>query len=62
MPSVNSSAISFIDYDESSLTLTITFTDSGSYDYYNVPKSIYDSFLVSSSKGSFFNQYIKDKF
>jgi len=61
MPQVNSSAFSFIDYDEATSTLTISFK-SGDYDYKNFPKSLYEDFLASSSKGRFYNTYIKDKF
>ena len=61
MPQVNSSAFSFIDYDEATSTLTISFK-SGDYDYKNFPKSLYEDFLASSSKGKFYNTYIKDKF
>ncbi len=61
MPAVNSSAFSHIEYDENSSTLTISFK-SGDYDYKNFPKSLYEDFLAASSKGSFYNNYIKDKF
>ena len=61
MPTVNSSAFSYIDYDESTSTLTISFK-SGGYDYPNFPKDLYLEFLASSSKGRFYNTHIKDKF
>jgi len=61
MPKVNSSAFSFVDYNEATSTLTISFR-SGDYVYYNVPKSLYENLLKASSKGSFFNDHIKDKF
>jgi len=61
MPAVNSSTFSYIEYDESSSTLTISFR-SGNYDYPNFPKSLYEEFLAASSKGKFYNDHIKDKF
>lgn len=62
MPSINSSAISFIDYNETTRILTIVFIKTGKYTYPNFPKSLYEEFLKSSSKGRFYNQYIKDKY
>jgi len=62
MPAVNSSAISFIDYDAETKTLTIIFIKTGKYTYPNFPESLYIEFLASGSKGSFYNRYIRDKF
>jgi hypothetical protein len=56
---VSSSAISSISYDVTTLTLTITFRDSGkSYDY-EVNPLIYAGLMAASSKGAYFNEYIK---
>lgn len=60
MPYVNSSAISAIDW--SGGTLSIWFHDSGRYDYPNVPKGVYDAFLSAHSKGSFYNDHIRDRY
>lgn len=62
MPAVNSSAISFIEYNEATRVLTITVVKTGNYDYPNFPKSLYDEFISSKSKGTFYNRYIRDKF
>jgi hypothetical protein len=32
------------------------------YTYYGVPKDVYERFLHASSKGQFFNDYIKDRY
>lgn len=60
MPYVNSTAISRIEYDPASQQLYITFHESGTYTYYNVPQHVYEAFLAAPSKGQFFNDYIKD--
>ena len=63
MPSVSSSAISRIEYKEASSTLSIWFVSSGGpYDYYGVPRSLYERFLSAPSKGSFFNRYIREQY
>jgi len=63
MQYLNSSAIRAVHYDPKSKTLTIWFTsgDQG-YDYYNVPEWIYSGLLAASSKGQYFNQYIRDQY
>lgn len=62
MPYVNSSAISRIEYDAASHRLYITFRESGTYTYYGVPQNVYERFLRASSKGGFYNDYIKDRY
>ncbi|HBM88829.1 MAG: KTSC domain-containing protein [Parvibaculaceae bacterium] len=63
MPYVSSSAISRIEHNAETLVLTIWFTESGGpYDYYGVPKSLYERFLSASSPGTFYNQYIRDQY
>lgn len=60
MPYVNSSAIFQIDWSNG--TLSIWFRQSGRYDYFGVPKAIYEAFLAAPSKGGFFNDYIRDRY
>jgi KTSC domain-containing protein len=62
MININSSAINAIGYDENSNHLRIEFSHGNTYDYYNVPKEIFEGLLNASSAGSYYNQYIKDKF
>jgi hypothetical protein len=62
MPSVSSSAIQQIEFDELTHRLHITFTSGKTYTYYGVPRSIYESFLQAASKGTFFNDSIKDRY
>lgn len=60
MPYVNSSAISRIEWGGG--TLSIWFHTSGRYDYFGVPENVYRAFLAASSKGTFFNDRIRDRY
>lgn len=58
--SVASSNIASVGYDEPSETLEIEFIGGAVYQYYNVGKTTHDLLMASSSKGQFFNAYIKN--
>lgn len=58
MPPVHSTAIARIEWANG--TLSIWFNESGRYDYHGVPEHVYDAFLAARSKGTFFNDHIKD--
>ena len=62
MQVVNSSTIESIDYLDSRHTLVISFKRSGKYEYFNVPKYIYDALITAPSKGIYLNKYIKGKY
>jgi hypothetical protein len=62
MPKINSSMISWADYDGTKKELEITFTTGSVYTYFDVPKQIYDLFLKAPSQGKFFNQEIKNEY
>lgn len=59
---VESSTILSVGYEESSETLEIEFKNSGVYQYYNVPKAVYQQLMESESKGKFHNVYIKNAY
>ena len=60
MPYVNSSAISWIDYDPGKRRLHIRFTSGPQlYTFYNVPQKIYDEFLRAPSKGRYYHDHIE---
>ena len=42
--------------------LEIEFHKTGLYNYFNVPKEIYEQLLAASSKGKFFHENIKGKY
>ena len=62
MISVNSSAISHIGYDSNTKQMKITFKQSKTYDYCNVPQNIFDEFLNASSIGIYYDRHIKDNY
>lgn len=62
MPLVESSAISFVHYDEVAAELHVLFASGRAYVYYGVPRQIYDAMLRASSAGVFFNNRVRDKY
>lgn len=63
MPTFNSSAIRRAEYDPGTRVLKLWFTTSGGpYDYYGVPQHIFDGLCRASSKGTYFNDHIKDRY
>lgn len=59
-PIIESNAIESIDYNYEQSTLTINFVERGSYEYYNFPLPDYVDFQEASSKGQYFNLYIRN--
>lgn len=55
---VESSNIKSVGFDSN--TLEIEFISGGIYQYFDVPTEVYHLFMNASSKGAFFNKYIKD--
>lgn len=63
MPAItDSSLITHIIYDDSTNEMEVTFTSGNAHLYQDVPKSLYEEFIASKSKGSFFVKNIKNKF
>jgi hypothetical protein len=62
MPFVESSAISFIHYDEVAAELHVLFTSGRAYVYHGVPRRIYDGLLKASSAGAYFNAHVRDRY
>lgn len=58
---VSSSNLVAVGYDKASTTLRIKF-NSGTYDYHNVPESIYNGLLSASSKGQYHHAFIKTSY
>ena len=58
---VSSSNLVSVGYDEESETLEIEFQN-GIYQYFDVPKTIFEELMSTSSKGRYFNQNIKDDY
>lgn len=56
---VTSSNLKAIGYDPGNQILQIAFKNGGTYDYYNVPESVYNGLMAASSHGSYFDSHIK---
>jgi hypothetical protein len=59
---VNSSAMTAIGYDSLSRRMKIRFTQGHIYDFCGVPQYIFDGLMRASSKGSYYNDHIKDRY
>lgn len=59
---VASSNLASIGYDEPSQTLEVEFLNGSIYQYYNVPRNMYESLMQAPSKGLFLNTYIKNQY
>lgn len=60
--SINSRAISSVQYRLQEQHLTLQFTDGKVHTYWGVPLSVYVDFMLSSSKGRYFNAYIRNNY
>jgi hypothetical protein len=59
-PQVPSSVIRSFSYSAKNSELSITFVSGRRYVYTDVPQDVFDAFKAATSKGSFFNQEIRD--
>lgn len=57
-----SSVIKSFSYDKQDRVLRIIFVSGRVYEYKEVPESVYQHLKEAGSKGSYFNQEIRDKF
>jgi KTSC domain len=57
-----STAIAEIEYDRKRQRLTVTFESGRIYEYVDVPPEVAASFQSAFSKGTFFNNYIRDRY
>jgi len=59
---VASSMIAAIEYNQETMELIVHWVKGGTQSYYNVPQSVYDSFIAADSVGKFYNSNIKGKY
>ena len=59
---VASSMLKAIGYDDGTETLEVEFVNGRVYQYYGVPENTHSQFMGASSKGQFFNIYIKNRY
>jgi hypothetical protein len=57
-----SSVIRSIEYDPERYRLFVTFVSGRIYVYDGVPQHAHEEFEAASSKGAFFNRYIRDRY
>jgi hypothetical protein len=62
MQFIASSAIRAIGYDVSTMRLRIVFTSGRSYDFCRVPPQVYHGLMKAGSKGSYYNNFIRDRY
>jgi hypothetical protein len=62
MQFVDSSNIERIGYNSNSNTLRIEFKSNRTYDYFNVPESVFNELRSASSVGGYHAKNIKDSF
>ena len=60
MPYVESSAVSFVHYDEVAAELHVEFNSGRAYVYYGVPRRVYDELMKAASAGAYFNANIRE--
>jgi len=58
----DSSNITRFGFDKPSGVLLIEFKKGGTYQYFDVPESVFDAMRVADSKGQFFAQNVKGVF
>jgi hypothetical protein len=59
---VRSSAIRAIGYEPDTRRMKIAFAEGHSYDFCRVPQHVYDAFMRASSKGTYYNDHIRDRY
>lgn len=59
---IASSNIRSIGYDIATQTLEVEFLNGRVYQYYGVPRNLFDQIMGASSKGQFLHQYIKNAY
>ena len=59
---VSSSAIAAIGYDPSTGRMKVQFVQGDTYDFCGVPEGVFNGLLNARSKGSYYNDYIRDRY
>jgi hypothetical protein len=62
MPMMPSTAIRSLSYDVTARELWVMFTTGRRYVYSDVPPEVYRAFFSATSRGTFFNQEIRDRY
>jgi hypothetical protein len=62
MTPVESTNLAAVGYDRQTQRLRVRFQTGTVYDYYNVSEMHYHMLLTTESKGTYFNEYIRNVF
>ena len=62
MPDVSSPRISHVQYDRDARVLIVTFRDSGTFRYFDVPEDIYQDMLSAHTADDYFNANVYGRF
>lgn len=57
-----SSLIRRVLFDETSNTMSVSFSNSRQYTYHEVPRAVFDALTKAQSAGDFFNNTIRGRF
>ena len=60
--SVMSSTIDRVAYDEPSMVLAVEFRNGSQYQYFDVPRHVYDELLNAGSPGQYLAQNVKKSY
>lgn len=55
----DSSLLEYIVYNSNTKILTVGFNNGQKYDYYEVPRGVFDEFMGANSAGKYYNRCIK---
>jgi hypothetical protein len=59
---ISSSAVAAVGYDAASRKMRIRFVAGETYDFCDVPQSVFEGLLAARSKGRYYNEHIKDRY
>ena len=62
MVRVSSAAIASVGYDAAIRRMKIRFTSGSVYDFCGVPEEIHRALMAARSKGTYYNENIKDRY
>jgi len=60
--SISSSNLVSVGYDDNTQTLEVEFKGGSVYQYFDVPRSVFDELISSASAGSYFASNIKNSY
>lgn len=59
---VSSAAITAVGYDPATMRMRIRFVQGETYDFCRVPTQVFQGLLDARSKGSYYNDHIRDRY